>query len=68
MFIDKYTQIPRILAPIVRAVDSIEELMASHDAIKVYVTENWGDGRGLRMQILSDFFRYAFDGDGDDGG
>lgn len=68
IFIDKYTQVPRMLAPVVQAVDAIERLMEEQEPVRLYVEGNWGDAQTLRMTILSDFFRGAFDGDGDDGG
>lgn len=67
IFIDKYTQVPRILAPIVRCIESLPSL-ANDSAFHDYVTQEWGSIRGLKMQVLSDFFKHGFDGSGDDGG
>ncbi|CAM9656943.1 unnamed protein product [Discosporangium mesarthrocarpum] len=67
MFIDKYTQIPRILTPVADTISSLEEL--SHNPILGQYMENeWGSVHKLNMRILSDFFKHAYDGDGDDGG
>ncbi|CAM9298932.1 unnamed protein product [Phaeothamnion confervicola] len=67
MFIDKYAQIPRILTPIADTVDRIAELCRI-PAVAEYIDEKWLEPRNLKMQILSDFFKHGFDGDGDDGG
>mmetsp|Transcript_4794 Transcript_4794/g.7830 ORF Transcript_4794/g.7830 Transcript_4794/m.7830 type:complete len:532 (+) Transcript_4794:70-1665(+) len=66
-FIDKYTQVPRILAPIVQCIETLPQLVEDR-AFHAYVSQEWGSIEGLRMQILSDFFKHGFDGSGDDGG
>jgi len=68
MFIDKYTQVPRILAPVVSVVDAVPGLCAADDAVRAYVEDKWGGARQLQDAVLADFFKRAFDGDGDDGG
>ncbi len=35
--------------------------------VKVYVEQVLGGERATRLHILTDFFKHAFDGDGDDG-
>mmetsp|Transcript_948 Transcript_948/g.1256 ORF Transcript_948/g.1256 Transcript_948/m.1256 type:complete len:605 (-) Transcript_948:58-1872(-) len=67
VFIDKYTQVSRILAPIVQCMDQLPNLV-SDAAFHRYVSQDWGSIHGLRLQILSDFFKHGFDGSGDDGG
>jgi len=67
VFIDKYTQIPRFLKPIVDFCDSIPEL-CSDEHIARYVKDQFGDERHLRMTVLIDYFKHGFDGSGDDGG
>ena len=67
MFIDKYTQIPRILGPLVHTLDALEGLDSDPD-LKTYVDESFGGVAALRKTILQDFFKHAFDGSGDDGG
>lgn len=67
VFIDKYTQIPRILTPICQAVERLP-LLVNDPAFHAYVSAEWTSLHGLRMQILSDFFKHGFDGSGDDGG
>ncbi|EDO08243.1 hypothetical protein BBOV_III006820 [Babesia bovis T2Bo] len=66
MFIDKYTQIPRILSPIVSCIEKIPELYKSTDAMKTYIDTQFGGPKHLKMLILTDFFRHAFDGSGAD--
>lgn len=67
VFIDKYTQIPRILNPIAEVVRSLEE-MALDPVIGDYVEDGWGGVHNAKMAVLSDFFKGGFDGSGDDGG
>lgn len=67
VFIDKYTQIPRILAPIVQTIGRLDAL-AEDPAINAYFDNSFGGVDDLRMMILGDFFRHGFDGSGDDGG
>ena len=63
IFIDKYTQVPRILAPIAQCIEQLPHLVED-SAFHSYVTAEWGSIDGLRMQILSDFFKHGFDGSG----
>ena len=56
-------QVPRILAPIVKCIDRLPALTGD-PAFHKYVSEEWGSIHGLRMQILSDFFKHGFDGSG----
>ena len=65
MFIDKYTQVPRILAPVVLAVEQIDKL-AQDPGIGGYITAQFGGTERLKKTILTDFFRHAFDGSGAD--
>ncbi|KAJ3333870.1 hypothetical protein HDU76_002196 [Blyttiomyces sp. JEL0837] len=64
MFIDKYTQIFRILLPIVRCIESIDSL--AKDAVETYFQEAFGGTEELKKLILTDFFKHAFDGSGAD--
>lgn len=68
VFIDKYTQVPRILGPIVQTLDKLQEVYDSSPAMKKYFDAEFGGVEVLRMAILQDFFRHGFDGSGDDGG
>ena len=83
VFIDKYTQVPRILGPLVNVLvgafhyldasvtyliqDKIDELAVDPE-LSNYIKENFSDAESLRKMILTDYFRHAFDGSGDDGG
>ena len=67
IFIDKYTQIPRMLGPIVSVVSGLDEVVTRPGLADV-VRHEFGNVEGARVAILSDFFRHAFDGSGDDGG
>lgn len=67
MFIDKYTQVPRITAPLATCIDHLAGLF-EEGVVKVYAEEAWQDLESLKMHVLNDFFKHAFDGDGDDGG
>jgi hypothetical protein len=68
VFIDKYTQVPRILGPIVQTLDKLPQVYASSPALKKFIDSEFGGVEVLRMAILQDFFRHGFDGSGDDGG
>jgi len=65
MFIDKYTQVPRILNPIILTLSKIDKLQDDHN-IKLYIEEAFGGPENLKKEILCDFFRHAFDGSGAD--
>eukprot|EP01071_Lankesteria_metandrocarpae_P004450 Lankesteria_metandrocarpae@DN3553_c0_g2_i1.p1 len=66
LFIDKYTQIPRILGPLVLCLDKIYEIVESNNSLKTYVSNEFGGAVQLKKFILCDFFRHAFDGSGAD--
>jgi len=66
MFIDKYTQVSRILAPIVQCVERLG-LLEEDVHIKA-LFDRLGGVLRLRQVILSDYFRHGFDGSGSDGG
>jgi len=65
MFIDKYTQVPRILNPIVSTLGKIDDLIKDPH-MKLYVDKAFGGKENLKKEILTDFFRHAFDGSGAD--
>ncbi|CAM9195762.1 unnamed protein product [Scytosiphon promiscuus] len=67
VFIDKYTQIPRILNPVVEAVRSLEE-MALDPVLGHYVDVGWGGVRNAKMAIFGNDMSHGWDGSGDDGG
>eukprot|EP01104_Vermistella_antarctica_P013201 TRINITY_DN3964_c0_g1_i3.p1 TRINITY_DN3964_c0_g1~~TRINITY_DN3964_c0_g1_i3.p1 ORF type:complete len:350 (-),score=49.65 TRINITY_DN3964_c0_g1_i3:68-1117(-) len=64
VFIDKYTQIERILAPIIRVIEFIPVLCKEDPGIADYIERSFGGKARLRKIILLDFFRHAFDGSG----
>ena len=68
LFIDKYTQVPRILGPIVLTVDHIARAGADTrpTPVRRYIDEHFGGADRARRLILHDFFRRAFDGSGAD--
>lgn len=74
VFIDKYTQVPFILSPIVRCVQKLLELKSpvsmnpKEAAFVDYIREEWSSVDNCILHILSDFFKHGFDGSGDDGG
>jgi hypothetical protein len=57
VFLDKYTQVSRILAPIVLVVESIPGLLREHPALNEYVRVQFGSQEALVASILGDFFR-----------
>lgn len=64
-FLDKYLQVPRILTPVYMVVSSLPNL--AHDPyVKTWIEEQFGSVETLRLVILTDFFRHAFDGSGAD--
>jgi hypothetical protein len=67
IFIDKYTQIPRFLNPLVTFLQSLPELCQDR-RVANYVEEQFGSLHNLKMTVLADYFKHGFDGSGDDGG
>ena len=65
MFIDKYLQVPRILNPIVLALDGIQQLKRDPFVYK-YIEDAFGGVDALEKEILGHFFRSGFDGSGAD--
>eukprot|EP00796_Vickermania_ingenoplastis_P006122 gene6122-4403_t len=64
-FIDKYGQISRIIIPILRTLEYIDELKADV-ALCNYLKEVWGSDQNAKRAILRDFFQHGFDGSGGD--
>jgi len=63
MFIDKYSQIYRILLPICNTLSHIPTL-AENPALRSYIDDEFGSVDSLCREILGDFFRHGFDGSG----
>ncbi|CCW61149.1 unnamed protein product [Phytomonas sp. EM1] len=82
VFIDKYTVIPRIVQPIVHVLRELQRAFGKGDCrddektgesitypgLKGFLESKYGSYEKLKLMILSDFFKHAFDGSGDDGG
>ncbi|CAM9190653.1 unnamed protein product [Ectocarpus fasciculatus] len=66
MFIDKYTQVSRILGPIVSCLEQLVVLYGKDEHIRNLIDTGYGGLETLRKDILFDFFRSAFDGSGAD--
>jgi len=64
-FIDKYSQVSRILNPIVIVIERVK-VLTKDPALDGYITEQFGGVDKLRKLILVDFFRHGFDGSGAD--
>jgi hypothetical protein len=64
MFIDKYTQIYRILLPIVSTISKIDTL--NSPSLGRFIDDAFQDHETAKKLILADFFRHAFDGSGAD--
>jgi hypothetical protein len=67
VFIDKYNQVSRILTPIATCIRDLDKLYSVPE-LKRWIDKQFDGVDNLRMEILSDFFKHAFDGSGDDGG
>lgn len=65
LFIDKYTQIYRILLPICNTLSQIPSI-AAKPALRSYIDDEFGSVDNLMREILGDFFRHGFDGSGAD--
>jgi len=64
-FIDKYTQVPRILNPIVNVIQAIPRL-ADNDRVLDMIEKAHGSIKDCQLDILQDFYKHAFDGSGAD--
>eukprot|EP00201_Polytomella_parva_P012952 CAMPEP_0175067104 /NCGR_PEP_ID=MMETSP0052_2-20121109/16900_1 /TAXON_ID=51329 ORGANISM="Polytomella parva, Strain SAG 63-3" /NCGR_SAMPLE_ID=MMETSP0052_2 /ASSEMBLY_ACC=CAM_ASM_000194 /LENGTH=783 /DNA_ID=CAMNT_0016333923 /DNA_START=206 /DNA_END=2557 /DNA_ORIENTATION=+ len=66
MFIDKYTQVPRILNPIVAVLDEIPKICRKDEHVARYIDSTFGGVEACQRLIVTDFCRHAFDGSGAD--
>lgn len=62
-FLDKYIQVPRILIPVDRCLTMIDEIVRD-PFMRSSVENEYGSTNDLKMVILTDFFRHAFNGSG----
>ena len=67
-FIDKYTQVPRILGPFVQMMEQMQLIAKENVEIKRWLDDSFDGVVFVMKRILRDFFRHGFDGSGDDGG
>jgi len=65
-FIDKYTQVPRILSPLVNVIEAIPRVAASSPHVANMISAAHNSVLDCQLDILQDFFRHAFDGSGAD--
>lgn len=63
VFIDKYTQVSRILGPLLKTLENLEEACANDEGLKRYMLA-YGGIEHAKKTILHDFFTHAFDGSG----
>jgi hypothetical protein len=68
VFIDKYTQVPRILAPTVLTLERVGVMAAEDANFARHLEEEYGGVEAVRKSILRDFLSAGFNGSGDDGG
>lgn len=65
MFIDKYTQVPRILTPLIKTLENLETACEENEGLTRYIRAYGGIDKA-KKDILHDFFTHAFDGSGGD--
>eukprot|EP01060_Flectonema_neradi_P036540 TRINITY_DN7049_c1_g1_i1.p1 TRINITY_DN7049_c1_g1~~TRINITY_DN7049_c1_g1_i1.p1 ORF type:complete len:582 (+),score=110.88 TRINITY_DN7049_c1_g1_i1:88-1833(+) len=63
-FIDKYTQVSKIIRPILSTIHGISRVCDSDPVQRDVMLEQWGSVSNLQLAILRDFFRHGFDGSG----
>lgn len=81
VFIDKYTQVPGLVYPVTHTLKELHSLFSnsgggsqgtgkevSYPGISNLLRHKYSSLEALRIFILADFFKHAFDGSGDDGG
>lgn len=65
VFIDKYTQVSRILGPLVKTLENLENACSENEGLDRYMRA-YGGIEKAKKDILHDFFTHAFDGSGGD--
>lgn len=65
VFIDKYTQVAKILGPLIHVIQQLQFTVQQSDGLKRYIAAYGGIDKALK-DILHDFFRSGFDGSGGD--
>jgi len=66
MFLDKYTQVPRIINPVLLTIQQIPSFIKDDPGLATYVNSSFDGPQNLTLDILTDFFRHGFDGSGAD--
>lgn len=66
IFIDKYTQIHRILLPITQCLTYLDKLSQAKSEELRWVDATFGSCEKAKLVILRDFYRFGFDGSGAD--
>ena len=67
IFLDKYSQIPRILGPIAHCLNQLEtEYHRWGPVVQEYIDRTFGGVEKAKRLILADFFRHGFNGSGAD--
>jgi len=66
MFIDKYTQVSRILGPVIGCISRLDTLDKDPNLKRYF--DSCGGVEKLKVIVLRDYFRHGFDGSGSDGG
>ena len=66
-FIDKYSQIPRILRPIAHCLNQLDkEYERWGGVVRDYIDRTFGGAEKAKRAICADFFKHGFDGSGAD--
>eukprot|EP01038_Epipyxis_sp_PR26KG_P016737 gene16737-22896_t len=65
VFIDKYTQVSRILGPLITTLKNLEQACEESEGLSRYL-QAYGGIEKAKKDILKDFFTHAFDGSGGD--
>lgn len=65
VFIDKYTQVCRILGPLVTCLYNLQQAVLENEGLARYL-QAYGGIEKAKKDILHDFFTHAFDGSGGD--
>lgn len=67
IFLDKYSQVPWILNPILQTLDYLSDLeKGANPTVLKYVEKRWNSVDYAQRYILRNFFRFGFDGSGGD--
>mmetsp|Transcript_9135 Transcript_9135/g.33718 ORF Transcript_9135/g.33718 Transcript_9135/m.33718 type:complete len:898 (-) Transcript_9135:32-2725(-) len=65
-FIDKYNAVPKIISTIICVLENVKKIMSENRGIKSYIESTFGSSERVKVMILQDFFKHAFDGSGAD--